>query len=131
MFQPNFPGGVDSVQLNAVSESELGIFSQGSDASVSQNRKDIKAVTRHIRAKGFQSGVSDSIRSVHPLIRGLSKTIRIIVYKRKLRPRGGRKYSRRHSTRNGYKPASIHLPETGKEVALLDVSHPEVQIPYS
>ena len=126
MFQPNFPGGIDSVQLNAVSESELGIFSQGSDASVSQNRKEIKAITHHIRAKGFKAGIR-----FNPFCASLDS--RLVqnhpgyCIQEKTASRGGKKYSRRHPARNGYKPASIHLPESGKEVALLDVSHPEVQ----
>ena len=126
IFQPNFPGGVDSVQLNAVSESELGIFSQGSDASVSQNREEIKAIVSQIRAKGFKAGLR-----FNPFCAALDS--RLVqnhpgyCVQERTASRGGRKYSRKYSARNGYKPASVHLPESGKEVALLDVSHPEVQ----
>ena len=126
MFQPNCPGGIDAIQLNAVSESEVRIFSQGSEVSVSQDREEMKAITRHIRTNGLKRG-SGSIRSVQHLIRRSSKTIRDYCVQEKTASRGGRKYSRGHAARNGNKPASVHLPETGKEVALLDVSHPEVQ----
>ena len=46
---------------------------------------------------------------------------------RRTNDQNGRGRSRRRTERNRYKPATIHLPETGKEVALLDISHPEVQ----
>ena len=126
MFQPNCPGGIDYIQLNAISESELGVFTRGSEASVSQNREEMQAITSHIRAKGFKAGIrfnpfcaaldSELVRS-HPDYCIQEKTA----------SRGGRRYSRNRSARNGYKPATVHLPESGKEVALLDVSHPEVQ----
>lgn len=126
MFQPNFPGGIDSVQLNAVSESEVGIFSQGSNAAGSQNREEIKAVVSQIRAKGFKARLR-----FNPFCAALDS--RFVqnhpdyCIQEKTAARGGRKYSRHHSMRKGYKPASVHLPESGKEVALLDVSHPQVQ----
>ncbi|RKU36763.1 hypothetical protein C6496_12650 [Candidatus Poribacteria bacterium] len=41
--------------------------------------------------------------------------------------RTGRRKSRRHSERNSYKPITTHLSEGSTEVALLDVSHPEVR----
>ena len=126
MFQPNCPGGINSIQLNAVSESEVGIFSQKSEGSVSQDREEMKAITRHIRAKGFKAGIR-----FNPFCAALDSTLvqnhPDYCVQEKTASRGGRKYSRGHAARNGYKPASVHLPETGKEVALLDVSHPEVQ----
>ena len=126
MFQPGFPGGVDSVQLNAISESELEIFSQGSDASVSQSREEIKGTISHIRAKGFKAGIR-----FNPFCAALDSTLvrnhPDYCIQEKTVSRGGRKNSRNRSARNGYKSASVHLPESGKEVALLDVSHPAVQ----
>lgn len=126
MFQPNCPGGIDAIQLNAISESELEIFSRGSEVSVSQHREEMKAITRHIRAKGFKVGIR-----FNPFCAALDSALvrnhSDYCIQEKTAPRGGRRYSRNHSVRNGYKPASVHLPESGKEVALLDVSHPEVQ----
>lgn len=126
IFQPNNPGGIDYIQLNAISESELGVFTQGSEPSVSQDRGEMQAVTRHIRAKGFKAGIR-----LNPFCAALdSELVRnhpgYCIQERNT-SRGGKRYSRNHSARNGYKPATVHLPESGKEVALLDVSHPEVQ----
>ena len=126
MFQPSCPGGIDSIQLNAVSESELGIFTQGSDTSVSQNREEIKAIISRIRAKGFKAGIR-----FNPFCAALDSTLvrnhpDYCIQERTV-SRSGRRYSRNQSARNRYKPASVHLPESGKEVALLDVSHPEVR----
>jgi hypothetical protein len=126
MFQPNCPGGIEYIQLNAVSESELGVFTQGAEVSVSQNREEIKAITRRIRAKGFKAGIR-----FNPFCAALDSALvqshPDYCIREKTAFRGGRRYSRDRSARNGYKPATIHLPESGKEVALLDVSHPEVQ----
>ena len=126
MFQPNCPGGIDYIQLNAILESELGVFTQGSEASVSQNREEMQAITSHIRAKGFKAGIR-----FNPFCAALDSALvqshPTYCIQEKTPSRGGRRYSRRHSARNGSKPATVHLPESGKEVALLDVSHPEVQ----
>ena len=126
MFQPNCPGGIDYIQLNAVSESELGVFTQGAEVSVSQNREEMKAITSQIREKGFKAGIR-----FNPFCAALDSELvqshPDYCIQEKTASRGGRRYSRNRSTRNGSKPASVHLPESGKEVALLDVSHPEVQ----
>ena len=104
----------------------MGIFSQGSNAAGSQNREEIKAVVSQIRAKGFKAGLR-----FNPFCAALDS--RFVqnhpdyCIQEKTTSRGSRKYSRHPSTRKGYKPASVHLPESGKEVALLDVSHPQVQ----
>ena len=125
MFQPNCPGGIGYIQLNAVSESELGIVSNGA-SSDPQNREEMKAIISQIRAKGFKTGIR-----FNPFCAALDSTLvqshPDYCIREKTASRGGRKYSRGHRARNAYKPASIHLPESGKEVALLDVSHPEVQ----
>ncbi|MCE2415385.1 alpha-galactosidase [Candidatus Poribacteria bacterium] len=126
MFQPNCPGGIDTIQLNAVSESELEIFPRGSGTSVSQYREEMKRITRHIRAKGFKAGIRfNPFCAV--LDSALVRNHPDYCIREQTTSRRGKKYSRSHSSRNGYKPASVHLPENGKEVALLDVSHPEVQ----
>ena len=126
MFQPNCPGGIDYIQLNAVSESELDVFTQGAKVSVSQNREEIKAITSRIQAKGFKAGIR-----FNPFCAALDSALvrnhPEYCIQEKTASRGGKRYSRNRSARNGYKPASVHLPENGKEVALLDVSHPEVQ----
>ena len=126
MFQPNCPGGIDYIQLNAISESELDVFTQGAKVSVSQNREEIKAITSRIQAKGFKAGIR-----FNPFCAALDSALvrnhPEYCIQEKTASRGGKRYSRNRSARNGYKPASVHLPENGKEVALLDVSHPEVQ----
>ena len=126
LFQPNSPGGIDCIQLDATSESELGHFTQGSETSVSQNREEIQTVAGQIQAKGFKAGIR-----FNPFCASLNselvKSHPDYCIQEKTASRGRRRYSRNHSARSGYKPATIHLPESGKEVALLDVSHPEVQ----
>ncbi len=126
MFHPNCPGGIDYIQLNAVSESELDVFTQEAKVSVSQNREEIKAITSRIQAKGFKAGIR-----FNPFCAALDSALvrnhPEYCIQEKTASRGGKRYSRNRSARNGYKPASVHLPENGKEVALLDVSHPEVQ----
>ena len=126
MFHPNCPGGIDYIQLNAVSESELDVFTQDAKVSVSQNREEIKAITSRIQAKGFKAGIR-----FNPFCAALDSALvrnhPEYCIQEKTASRGGKRYSRNRSARNGYKPASVHLPENGKEVALLDVSHPEVQ----
>ena len=126
MFHPNYPGGIDYIQLNAISESELGVFTQGSEASVSQNREEMQGITRHIRAKGFKASLRFNPFCV-ALDSELVQNHPDYCIQEKTASRGGRRHSRNHSARKSYKPATVHLPESGKEVALLDVSHPRVQ----
>ena len=126
LFRPNYPGGINYIQLDAASESELGSFAQGSEKSVLQNREEMQAIASQIQSKGFKAGIrfnpfcavldSELVKN-HPDYCIQERTV----------SRRGRRYSGSRSARNGYKPATIHLPESGTEVALLDVSHPEVQ----
>ena len=122
LLQPNCPGGISCIQLDATSEAE----SQGSEVAILQDREAMQAIANQIRAKGFKAGIrfnpfcvaldSEFVRS-HPSYCIQERTA----------SRGGRRPSRNYRGRNGYKPATVHLPESGKEIALLDVSHPEVQ----
>lgn len=112
LFQPNYPGGINYIQVNT----EIGL----------QNPEEMQAAGNQIQAKGFKAGIR-----VNPFCAALDSELvqnhpdYCIQKPTKARGRKGR--SRRNATRNGYEPATIHLPDTGKEVALLDVSHPEVQ----
>ena len=112
LFQPNYPGGINYIQLDA----EIGL----------QNQEEMQAAVNRIQAKGFKT----SIR-VNPFCAALdSKLVRNhpdYCIQKQTKARGRKGQSRRSTARNGYEPATIHLPDTGKEVALLDVSHPEVQ----
>lgn len=126
LFQPGCPSGIDYIQLDAISESELGIFTKSSETSVSQDREEMKAVTSHIRAKGFKAGIRFNPFCA-PLDSEFVQNHPDYCIQERTASRGGRRYSRNHRARNNYKPATVHLPESGKEVALLDVSHPEVQ----
>ena len=99
---------------------------QDSENSVLQNREELQTIAGQIQAKGFKAGIRfDPFCAA--LDSELVKSHPDYCIQERTAPRGGRRYSRNHSARNGYKPATIHLPESGKEVALLDVSHPEVQ----
>ena len=126
LFQPNAPGGIDCIQLDATAASESGSLTQGSETSVLQNREEMQAIASQIRAKGFKAGIR-----FNPFCAALDselvKSHPDHCIQERTASRGGGRYSRNRSARNGYKPATIHLPENGKEVVLLDVSHPEVQ----
>ena len=112
LFQPNYPGGINYIQV----DTEIGL----------QNPEEMQAAGNQIQAKGFKAGIR-----VNPFCAALDSELvqnhsdYCIQKPTKARGRKGR--SRRNTARNGYEPATIHLPDTGKEVALLDVSHPEVQ----
>ena len=108
LFQPNSPGGISYIQLDA--------------ASGLQNPETVN----QIQAKGFKAGIR-----VNPLCLALDSELvqnhPDYCIQEQTGTRGGRRHPRKRAARNGSKPATIHLPDTGKEVALLDVSHPEVQ----
>ena len=113
LFQPNYPGGVNYIQVDTVS----GL----------QTPEETEAVVKKVQEKGFKAGVR-----INPFCVAVDSKLvqnhpdRCIQKQTADQKRKGR--SRRRAARNGYKPATIHLPNTGKEVALLDVSHPEVQL---
>ena len=108
LFQPNFPGGIRYIQLDAAS-----------------GLQDPETANQ-IQAKGFKAGVR-----INPFCLALDSELvqkhPDYCIQEQTRTRGGKRHPRRRTARNGAKPATIHLPDTGKEVALLDVSHPEVQ----
>ena len=126
LFQPNCPGGINYIQLDAASESELESFAQGSEKSVLQNREEMQAIASQIQSKGFKAGIRfNPFCAV--LDSELVKNYPDYCIQERTASRRGRRYSGSRSARSSYKPATIHLPENGTEVALLDVSHPEVQ----
>ncbi len=107
LFQPNYPGGINYIQL----DTEIGL----------QNQDQMQAAVNQIQAKGFKAGIR-----VNPFCAALDSELvqnhpDYCIQKQTTARR------RKKQPRNGYEPATIHLPDTGKEVALLDVSHPEVQ----
>ena len=108
LFQPNSPGGIRCIQLDTASES--------------QNPE----IVNQIQAKGFKTGVR-----VNPFCLALDselvKNHPDYCIQEQTGTRGGKGHPRRRTARNRSKPATTHLPDTGKEVALLDVSHPKVQ----
>ena len=108
LFQPNSPGGISYIQLDTAS-----------------GWQDPETVNQ-IQAKGFKAGVR-----INPFCLALDSELvqehPDYCIQEQTRTRGGKRHPRRRTARNGSKPATIHLPDTGKEVALLDVSHPEVQ----
>ena len=113
LFQPNSPGGINYIQLDTVSEG--------------QNREAFETAVNRIRAKGFKVG-----GRINPFCVALNSELvqnhPDYCIQRRTKDQNGKGHRRRRSARNGYEPATIHLPDTGKEVALLDVSHPEVQL---
>ena len=126
LFQPSYTGGIDYIQLDAVSESELGSVASSSEASVLQNGEGIQVVANQVRAKGFKAGIRFNPFCV-ALDSEFLKSHPNYCIQEQTTSRRGKGNSRGRSVRNSYKPATVHLPESGKEVALLDVSHPEVQ----
>ena len=112
LFQPKYPGGVNCIQVDTVS----GL----------QNAEETEAVLKKVQEKGFKVGTH-----IDPFCIALdSKLVQNHpdhCIQRQTNDQNGRGRSRKRAERNRYKPATIHLPETGKEVALLDISHPEVQ----
>ena len=126
LFQPSYAGGIDYIQLDEVSESELGSIAESSEASALQAGDGLQAVANQIRAKGFKAGIRFNPFCV-ALDSELLKSHPDYCIQEQTTSRRGKGNSRSRSGRNGYKPATVHLPEGGKEVALLDVSHPEVQ----
>ena len=126
LFQPNCPGSIDYIQLDAVSESELRRFTEGSETSTPQNSEETQEIVNQIQAKGFKAGIRFNPFCVVLGSELLNNHPNYFIQER-TRHSGGRGRSRGRSARNGYKPATVHLPENGREVALLDVSHPEVQ----
>ncbi len=124
-FQPGFPGGVNYIQLNLGAGSRLGHYTLDAEDSETQT-DDMQAALNQIQAKGFKVGIRMS-----PFCAALdSKLVQEhpdYCIQQKVETRKGRKKTRRPPRRNEHKPATTHLPEGGTEVALLDVSHPEVQ----
>ena len=112
LFQPSYPGGVNCIQVDTVS----GL----------QNPEETETVVKKAQETGFNAGVR-----INPFCVALDSKLvqnhpdRCI--QKQSNDKNGKGRSRRRAARNAYKPATIHLPDTGKEVALLDVSHPEVQ----
>ena len=108
LFQPNAPGGIGYIQLDA--------------ASGLQNPETVN----QIQAKGFKAGLQVNLFGP-ALDSELVQNHPDYCIQEQPGTRSGRRHTRRRTAQNGSKPATIHLPDTGKEVALLDVSHPEVQ----
>lgn len=108
LFQSNAPGGINYIQLDTASGLQT------------------PETVNQIQAKGFKAGVR-----VNPFCLALDSELvqkhPDYCIQERTGTRGGKRHSRRRTTRNGSKPATIHLPDTGKEVALLDVSHPKIQ----
>ncbi len=113
LFQPNYPGGINYIQL------EIG--------SGLQNQEEMQATANQIQAKGFKTGVQFNPISV-TLDSELVQNHPDYCIQEQSPDRERRGHPRRRAPHNEYKPATIHLPNTGKEVALLDVSHPGVQL---
>ncbi len=125
-FQPNYPGGMNYIQLDAGLESHLEHSPSGGDVSEAQIADEVPAALNQIRAKGFKTGIR-----INPFCATLdSELVRKhpnYCIQEEITARKGKERSRRHRGRNVSKPATTHLPEDSTEVALLDVSHPEVQ----
>ena len=123
-FQPNFPGGLGYIQLDTGLESLLEHGPSAGNASKSKIADEMPAALNQIRAKGFKTGIR-----INPFCATLdSELVRKhpnYCIQEETTTRKGK--TRRRSRRNGYKPATTHLPEDSTEVALLDVSHREVQ----
>ncbi len=121
-FHPDSPGAIDTIQLDTA-----GAFMTGATASAAQDLDALQVLAEHIREKGFKAGIR-----FNPFFASLDSEL---VKKHPdyfIREQSKPTNTDRRATRNGrgrpsYKPATVHLPENGNEVALLDVSHPAVQ----
>ena len=125
-FQPDFPGGMGYIQLDAGLESHLEHDTPVGENSEAQTSDGMQVALNQIRAKGFKTAIR-----INPFCTTLdSELVRKhpdYCIQEAVSTRRGRERTRRHSGRNGYKPATTHLPEGSTEVVLLDVSHPKVQ----
>ena len=108
LFQPNAPGGIPCIQLDT--------------ASGSQNPETVN----QIQAKGFKTGIRFNPFSLPPDSEFVQKHPDYCI-QQPAETRRGKRQPRKRTAQNRTKPATIHLPDTGKEVALLDVSHPQIQ----
>ena len=108
LFQPNAPGGIRYIQLDTAS---------GLQNPETVNQIQAKGFKTAIRVNPFSLTLDSELVQNHPdyCIQEPTET------------RGSKRHPRRRTASNRSKPATIHLPDTGKEVALLDVSHPEIQ----
>lgn len=114
LFRPDYPGGVCYIQCDGSRVSEGSALS-----------KPLQAFAPEVRAKGFKAGIqfnpfcvaleSELVKS-HPEY-----------FIQQQNASGGRRRYGRGQGRRALKPATVHLPESGREVVLLDVSHPEVR----
>lgn len=125
-FQPNFPGGMNYIQLDGGLESQFGHDTPKGKNSEAEAADDMQVALNQVQAKGFKTGIR-----INPFCLTLNSEL-VQKYpdyciQERVAPRNGRGRTRRHSGRNSYKPATTHLPEGSTEVALLDVSHPKVQ----
>ena len=126
-FQPDFLGGINYIQLDTGLESPLGTYTlEGADPEAQTASDDLRTVFNQIQTKGFRTAVRINPFCATPDSELVQKHPDYCIQEAG-NTRNGRRRSRRHSGRNGYKPATTHLPEGSTEVALLDVSHPEVQ----
>ena len=126
LFQPNFLGGINYIQLDTGLESRFGTWTPGGEAAEAQTADDLQTVLNQIQTKGFKTAVQINPFCALPDSELVQKHPDYCIQEA-VAARNGRRKSRRHSGRNRYKPATTHLPEGSTEVALLDVSHPEVQ----
>ena len=126
-FQPNFLGGINYIQLDTGLEAQFGTYTLNGEAPEAQTvSEDLQTVFNQIQTKGFRTAVRINPFCAVPHSELIQKHPDYCIQEA-VAARNGRRRSRRHSGRNGYKPVTTHLPEGSTEVALLDVSHPAVQ----
>ncbi len=125
-FQPNFLGGINYIQLDTGLESQFGTYTLGGEDSETQTTDDLGTALDEIQTKGFRTAIRINPFCAAPNSELVQKHPDYCIQEAVV-ARNGRRRGRRHSGRNSYKPTTTHLPEGSTEVALLDVSHPEVQ----
>lgn len=134
LFQPSYPGGLGYIQLESDWQSRLGDYSLNAETFPD----GMQSVVNQIQAKGFKAGIridpfcaalDSELVQKHP-----DYCLQVFNTAARVRPasrgRGRSRTTKRSNSakqKNQLKPASIHLPGSGKEVALLDVSHPDAQ----
>lgn len=134
LFQPSYRSGIRYIQLESDWQSRLGDYTLNAE----DFPDGMQTVVNQIQEKGFKAGtridpfcaaLDSELVQKHPDY-CLQVSNPVVRARPAPRQRNRARTTKRYNSekgRNQFRPASIHLPGSGKEVALLDVSHPDAQ----
>jgi len=134
LFQPNSCSGIRYIQLESDWQSRLGDYTLNAE----DFPDGMRTVVNQIQEKGFKTGtridpfcaaLDSELVQKHP---DYCLQVANAAARARPAPRGKsrsrtKKRGNSAKNKNQFKPASIYLSGSGKEVALLDVSHPDAQ----